>query len=77
VKSAPLLVLDDFGKQTTTPWAQEKLYQVVNYRYNARLPMVVTTNCGTDELDAPILSRFIDPTISMIFNIEAPNYITG
>ncbi len=77
VKNAPLLVLDDFGKQTTTPWAQEKLYQVVNYRYNARLPMVVTTNCGTDELDAPILSRFIDPTISMIFNIEAPNYITG
>jgi DNA replication protein DnaC len=77
VKNAPLLVLDDFGKQTTTPWAQEKLYQVVNYRYNARLPMVVTTNCGTDELDGPILSRFIDPTISLIFSIEAPNYITG
>ena len=77
VKNSPLLILDDFGKQTTTPWAQEKLYQVINYRYNARLPMVVTMNCETDELDSPILSRFIDPMISLIFHIEAPNYVTG
>ena len=77
VKNSPLLILDDFGKQTTTPWAQEKLYQVINYRYNARLPMVVTMNCSTDELDAPILSRFIDPMLSLIFHIEAPNYVAG
>jgi DNA replication protein DnaC len=77
VKNSPLLILDDFGKQTTTPWAQEKLYQVINYRYNARLPMVVTMNCSTDELDSPILSRFIDPMISLIFHIEAPNYVAG
>ncbi len=77
VKNSPLLILDDFGRQTTTPWAQEKLYQVINYRYNARLPMVVTTNCSTDELDSPILSRFIDPMISLIFHIEAPNYAAG
>jgi DNA replication protein DnaC len=75
VKNAPLLVLDDFGKQTTTPWAQEKLYQVINYRYNAQLPTVVTTNCSTDELDSPILSRFIDINISEIFYIKAPQYI--
>ncbi|GAG12281.1 unnamed protein product, partial [marine sediment metagenome] len=42
VKGTPLLVLDDFGEQTTTPWAQEKLYQVINYRYNARLSTVIT-----------------------------------
>jgi len=77
VKNAPLLVLDDFGKQTTTPWAQEKLYQVINHRYNARLPTVVTTNCSTDELDSPILSRFIDPHISMIFHITVPDYFGG
>ena len=28
VKTAPLLILDDFGEQITTPWAQEKLYQI-------------------------------------------------
>jgi len=77
VKNAPLLVLDDFGKQTTTPWAQEKLYQVINYRYNAQLPTVITTNCSTDELDSPILSRFVDPKISTFFHIIAPDYWAG
>ncbi len=77
VKNTPLLVLDDFGKQTTTPWAQEKLYQIINYRYNAKLPTVITTNCSTDELDGPILSRFINPQLSMVFHIAAPDYWAG
>lgn len=77
VKSTTLLVLDDFGKQTTTPWAQEKLYQVINYRYNARLPTIITTNCSTDEIDNPIISRFADPKISVLFNITAPDYWAG
>ncbi len=77
VKSTPLLVLDDFGKQTTTPWAQEKLYQVINHRYNARLPTIVTTNCERDEIDSPIRSRLADPSISNFFTITAPNYWSG
>ncbi|MFC2014457.1 ATP-binding protein [Chloroflexota bacterium] len=77
VKNAPLLILDDFGKQTTTPWAQEKLYQVINYRYNAKLPTVVTTNCSLEEMDSPVASRFIDPQMSIVFNITAPHYTAG
>ena len=77
VKNTPLLVLDDFGEQSTTPWAQEKLYQVINYRYNARLPTVITTNCATDEIDNPIISRFVDPKISVLFNVTAPDYWAG
>ncbi|MDZ4245858.1 MAG: ATP-binding protein, partial [Dehalococcoidia bacterium] len=80
VKSTPLLVLDDFGKQTTTPWAQEKLYQVINYRYNAQLPTVITTNYSIEEIrdiSSPIASRFVDPQISVLFNITSPNYYSG
>ena len=44
VRNAPLLVLDDLGSQSNTPWAQEKLYQIFNHRYNAKLPTVITTN---------------------------------
>jgi len=77
VKNAPLLILDDLGKQSTTPWAQEKLYQVINYRYNAQLPTVVTTNCTTDEIDPPISSRFVDPKISILFHIMAQDYWSG
>lgn len=74
VKSAPLLVLDDFGEQAGTPWAQEKLYQVINHRYNARLPSVITTCCSLDEIESRISSRLVDPKISVLFNITAPDY---
>ena len=29
VRKAPLLVMDDFGTQSATPWAQEKLFQIL------------------------------------------------
>jgi len=73
VKTAPLLVLDDFGEQSTTPWAQEKLYQVINYRYNAQLPTVITTVCSLDEIESRIGSRLIDHHISTFFNMTAPD----
>jgi DNA replication protein DnaC len=76
VKNAPLLILDDFGEQSTSPWAEEKLYQVINYRYNARLATVITTRLTTDEMASPIVSRFLDHQFSMIFHITAPDYRT-
>jgi len=74
VKSTPLLILDDFGEQSTTPWAQEKLYQVINYRYNARLATVITTCCSLDEIENRISSRLADPRVGVVFNIIAPDY---
>jgi DNA replication protein DnaC len=74
VKTSALLVLDDFGEQSTTPWAQEKLYQVINSRYNARLATVITTSSSLDEIEPRISSRLVDPRISMVINITAPDY---
>ena len=76
VKTAPLLVLDDFGEQSATPWAQEKLYQVLNYRYNAQLPTVITTSRSLEELEGRISSRLADRKMSVAFNIIAPDYRT-
>ncbi|MFC1995193.1 ATP-binding protein [Chloroflexota bacterium] len=73
-KKAPLLMLDDFGEQSATAWAQEKLYQVINYRYNARLATVITTSCSLEEIEGRISSRLVDPRISLVFNIIAPDY---
>ena len=77
VKNAPLLILDDFGKHSSTPWAQEKLFQVINYRYNAKLPTVITTNLEEEDMDNSILSRFADPTVSTPFHVTAPSYFSG
>jgi len=74
LKGVPLLILDDFGEQSATPWAQEKLYQLINYRYNARLPMVVTTCLSLEEIETRISSRMVDPKLSVVFNITAPDY---
>ncbi len=74
VKSSPLLVLDDYGEHSSSPWAQEKLYQLINYRYNARLPMVVTMCSSLEEIETRIGSRLADPRLSLVFNIMAPDF---
>lgn len=71
VKSAPLLVLDDLGTQSATPWAREKLYQILNHRYNAQLPTVITSAQSLDEIDPRIRSRMLDGRICDIFEIVA------
>jgi DNA replication protein DnaC len=74
IKETPLLILDDFGEQSATSWAQEKLYQLINYRYNARLPMVITTCLSLEEIETRISSRMVDPKLSLVFYINAPDY---
>ncbi len=48
VRSAGLLILDDLGGESATPWADEKLYQIIVHRHNARLPTVITTRLNLD-----------------------------
>ena len=74
IKKSPLLILDDFGEQSATPWAQEKLYQLINYRYNDRLPTVITTCLSLDEIEPRISSRMVDAKFSFVFNIIAPDF---
>ncbi|MGD8750474.1 MAG: ATP-binding protein [Anaerolineales bacterium] len=74
VKNAHLLVLDDLGTQQRTPWAQEKLYQLVNHRYNAELPTVITTPELKEEMDARLVSRMLDTRLCTVSSITAPSY---
>jgi len=74
IKKTPVLILDDFGEQSATPWAQEKLYQLINYRYNARLATVITTCLSLDEIESRISSRMVDPSLSLVLRINAPDY---
>jgi DNA replication protein DnaC len=75
IRQAGLLVLDDLGTENGTPWATEKLFQIVNYRYNQRKPTIITTNRDLDRLDPRILSRIMDAEIcrSHIY-IDAGDY---
>ncbi len=77
IKTASLLVLDDLGTESATPWAREKLYQLFNYRYNARLPTVITTATPIDEIDPRLATRMLDGSRCTFFLIEAPSYRGG
>ena len=48
VIDAELLVLDDLGAEKTSEWVQETLGLVINSRYNARRPTIITTNLQDD-----------------------------
>jgi DNA replication protein DnaC len=74
IRNAQLLVLDDFGTQNATGWAQEKLFQIINYRYINKLSTVITTNLLLDEIEARIRSRLSDPDLVSAVRISAPDY---
>jgi DNA replication protein DnaC len=74
VREAGLLILDDLGAEHTTPWAKEKLFQIINHRYIHTLPTVVTTNEQMNGLDDRIRSRLSDIHVVRHVVIHADDY---
>ena len=77
VRNAPMLILDDLGTQSNSDWAVEKLYQIFNHRYNARLPTIVTTNQEIDSFESRIRSRLEDISMVQVIHILAPDFRRG
>ncbi len=77
IRTVPLLILDDLGTESPTNWATEKLYQILNYRYNARLPTVITTNKDLKDIDQRVASRLSDAEIVSTLNILAQDFRAG
>jgi DNA replication protein DnaC len=75
VRTSRLLILDDLGTQSATPWAREKLYQLFNYRYNAELPTVITTANKAEEMDPRLYSRMQDQRLCKTIVIPVPAYV--
>ena len=74
VRTTQLLVLDDLGAHSSTPWAEEKLYQVLVYRQEARLPTVVTIRGFIEDLPDSVSSRLKDVGLVTVVPIVAPDY---
>jgi DNA replication protein DnaC len=73
---ADLVVLDDLGREKVTDWASERLYVLVNERYNRCRPTVVTTNYALSELAErgydPLVSRLLEGAAAI--RISASDY---
>jgi DNA replication protein DnaC len=75
VRTVPLLVLDDLGTESATAWAREKLYQIINHRYNQELPTIITSNRAPESLDQRVLSRMYQRAFAgEILRISAADY---
>jgi len=48
-----LLIVDDLGVERDSSFGLEQIYNVVDARYQAKLPVIVTTNLSMEELENP------------------------
>lgn len=70
MREVDLLVLDDYGAEQGSPWAKEKMFQLINHRYNQNLPMIVTSNnIGLEGVDPRVRSRLLDQEIVNLVNM--------
>ena len=54
-----LLVLDDLGAENPSAWARDRIYDLVNRRYLAGRPLIVTTNHGPQALAEALSERAV------------------
>ena len=73
-----LLVLDDFGMERQTEFTREQVYNLVNGRYLARKPMIITTNLTLQQMKEPrsmeeqrIFDRVLERCIPICFEGES------
>lgn len=64
-KKAELLVLDDLGAEKPSDWTRERLFEIIDYRYNDCSPVVITTNADIQELRRNMGDRICDRIRSM------------
>jgi DNA replication protein DnaC len=57
--SKPVLILDELGVEKETDWVRETFYAMIDNRYTAMLPTIVTSNLEPGELAEKIGDRLV------------------
>lgn len=64
-RKVKILILDDLGAHNYTEWTRNKIYNIINYRLNNRLPTVITTNLTLENLEEYLGERTTSRLIQM------------
>lgn len=72
----PLLVIDDLSAERKTEYMQEIVFNVIDARYRANLPLIVTTNLTREELLHPSDLTY-QRIFSRLFEMCTPIEISG
>jgi DNA replication protein DnaC len=54
VFSADLLILDDIGQEKASQWVRERLYMIINHRWNLGKPVIFTSNYNIEHIKETI-----------------------
>ena len=77
LRDVDLLVLDDLGAHRPGGWAQEKLYQLLNYRHLGRRPTLITSDLELSKHERRIASRLSDLQVATVYELHVPDYRMG
>lgn len=64
------LFLDDLGTESATDWSKEILYEVINFRYEERLPTFISSNLSPKELANKLGDKFASRVIEMCRSVK-------
>ena len=71
-RNSEFYLLDDVGTVKQNEWLTEMLYDLIDYRYENNLPIIITSNLTADEItekfDARITSRLIEMCYTLSVN---------
>lgn len=74
----PMVVIDDLDVERSTEYAMETVYMVIDERYKAKKPLIVTTNLTLEELCKPksmdyrrIYERILELCVPVAFKGES------
>lgn len=67
-----LLVLDDLGAESTSGWVRDRLYLIINRRYENLKATIVTTNLDEGELRQQVGERIVSRINEMCHTLEFP-----
>ena len=70
LKHSKLLILDDMGAENPSEWVKERLFEIIDYRSNEDLPIIITTNAIPSELKSRIGERSFDRLREMCHYIK-------
>jgi DNA replication protein DnaC len=76
LNSFPLLVIDDLSAERKTEYMQEIVFNVIDARYRANLPLIVTTNLTREELLNPADLTY-QRIFSRLFEMCTPIEVSG
>lgn len=77
LSSCSLLILDDLGSERASDYAIEQIFLIIDTRYRAKKPLIITTNLTTEELRNPPdlrYERIYDRILELCTAVVAPGH---